>query len=254
MTPKLRTLKACSVVTTALMLVMSTGCGSADDNSQSRDSVAVTTTSDTPGSGPSNQSPYEGATTSADSGAPGSKPPNQASTSTVSSDDAAGELAHIDQLDNSGTRLDEADAFVPNATVKQVTDGDTIVAKIGSHTEPVRLIGIDTPESVARYRPVECYGAEASTYLEHLLPPGTRITLVGDVESRDMYDRLLGYVFRSDDNLFINLELVSSGYAATLNFPPNDHYADVFAQAESRAVADRLGLWGACGGPDVPLE
>ena len=142
----------------------------------------------------------------------------------------------------------------PNATVERVVDGDTLIAEIGGRSESVRLIGIDTPESVARSRPVECYGLEASLRLQELLPPGTAVTLVRDVEGRDAYDRLLGYVVRSDDGLFINLELVASGYAATLNFPPNDHYADALARAESEAIAARRGLWGACGSPDVPVE
>ena len=142
----------------------------------------------------------------------------------------------------------------PNATVERVVDGDTLIAEVGGRSESVRLIGIDTPESVARSRPVECYGVEASLRLQELLPPGTAVTLVRDVEGRDAYDRLLGYVVRSDDGLFINLELVASGYAATLNFPPNDHYADALARAESEAIAAARGLWGECGSPDVPVE
>ena len=142
----------------------------------------------------------------------------------------------------------------PNATVERVVDGDTLIAEIGGRSESVRLIGIDTPESVARSRPVECYGIEASLRLQELLPPGTSVTLVRDVEGRDAYDRLLGYVVRSDDGLFVNLELVASGHAATLNYPPNEHYADALARAESEAIAARLGLWGACGSPDVPAQ
>ncbi|MYE65412.1 MAG: thermonuclease family protein, partial [Acidimicrobiaceae bacterium] len=67
------------------------------------------------------------------------------------------------------------------------------------------------------------------------------------------YQRLLGYVVRSRDGLFVNLELVVAGYAAALNYPPNDHYASVIARAEADAVAADRGLWGHCGGPDVPL-
>ena len=144
--------------------------------------------------------------------------------------------------------------WTSNAVVERVVDGDTLIADIGGRSESVRLIGIDTPESVARNRPVECYGLEASLRLQELVPSGTAITVVRDVEIRDIYDRLLGYVVRSSDGLFVNLELVEAGYAATLNFPPNDHYADAFAQAESQAMAEGRGLWSACGGPDVPVE
>ena len=144
--------------------------------------------------------------------------------------------------------------WTPNATVERVVDGDTIVVLIGGHQETVRLIGIDTPESVAPTRPVQCFGKEASLHLEAVLPAGTEITLVRDVEARDAYQRLLGYVVRSSDGLFVNLELVAAGYAAVLNYPPNDHYADVLDRAEADAVAAGRGLWGQCGGPDVPLE
>ena len=142
----------------------------------------------------------------------------------------------------------------PNAIVERVVDGDTIDVTVAGRSETVRLIGIDAPESVAPTRPVQCFGPEASLRLEAILPAGTEITLLRDTEARDAYSRLLGYVVRSDDGLFVNLELVAGGYAATLNYPPNDHYADVLAQAEADAVAARRGLWGACGGPDVPLE
>ena len=148
---------------------------------------------------------------------------------------------------------DESD-WVPNAVVEQVVDGDTIIARIGDRSETVRLIGVDTPESVAPTRPVQCFGKEASLFLAAMLPTGTEITLVRDVEARDVYDRLLGYVVRSADGLFVNLELVATGYAAVLNYPPNDHYADVFDRAQSEAVVSGLGLWRACGGPDVPLD
>ena len=143
--------------------------------------------------------------------------------------------------------------WAPNATVERVVDGDTISVMIGDRLETVRLIGIDTPESVAPTRPVQCFGREAALHLEEMLPAGTEITLARDVEARDVYDRLLGYVVRSRDGLFVNLELVAAGYAAVLNYPPNDYYADVLARAEADAIAVGRGLWGACGGPDVPL-
>ena len=144
--------------------------------------------------------------------------------------------------------------WTPNAVVERIVDGDTIDVTVGGRSETVRLIGIDAPESVAPTRPVQCFGLEASLRLEAFLPAGTEITLLRDTEAWDAYDRLLGYVVRSDDGLFVNLELVAAGYAATLNYPPNDHYADVLAQAEADAIAAGRGLWGACGGPDVPLE
>ena len=149
---------------------------------------------------------------------------------------------------------DTASGWATNAVVERVVDGDTLVARIGDRSETVRLIGIDTPESVAPTRPVQCFGKEATQYLGALLPEGSDITLLRDVEARDAYDRVLGYIVRSRDGLFVNLELVAAGYAAAFNYPPNDHYALALARAEADAVAAGRGLWSACGGPDVPLD
>lgn len=142
----------------------------------------------------------------------------------------------------------------PNATVDRVVDGDTIVADIDGQRERVRLLGIDTPESVAENRPDQCYGAESSAYLNTLLPEGTEITLILDEEARDQYDRLLAYVVRSSDELFINLDLIEQGFAGVLIYDPNDHYESLFRAAERDAIDAGVGLWGVCGGPDVPLE
>lgn len=145
------------------------------------------------------------------------------------------------------------DAGGPNATVARVVDGDTLVAGIDGREERVRLLGIDTPESVAQNQPVQCYGVEASDHLRALLPEGTAITLILDEETRDRYDRLLAYVVR-DDGLFVNLELVETGSAAVLVFPPNVHYEARLRAAERDARAAGAGLWGVCGAPDVPVE
>lgn len=138
-------------------------------------------------------------------------------------------------------------------TVVRVVDGDTVVVRVGDRDEPVRLIGIDTPESVARDRPNECFGAEASHRLAELLPPGTEVDLTRDVEPRDVYDRLLAYVQRSSDGLFVNAAQVGEGYAIARDFPPNTTHRDDFERAERAARAASLGLWAACGGADVPL-
>ena len=139
------------------------------------------------------------------------------------------------------------------ATVVRVVDGDTVVVHVGGTEESVRLIGIDTPESVARDRPNECFGAEASARLEALLPIGTDVLLTRDIEPRDMYDRLLAYVQRSSDGLLVNAAQVADGYAEAKDYPPNTAYRDDFEQAERAARAAGLGLWTACGGPDVTL-
>ena len=85
----------------------------------------------------------------------------------------------------------------PNGTVVQVIDGDTVVARVDGRDEHVRLIGIDTPETVDPKRPVMCFGPEASAETHQLLPAGTPVRLVHDVEARDAYGRLLAYVYRA---------------------------------------------------------
>ncbi len=152
--------------------------------------------------------------------------------------------------DTSGS---SADMRTPGIIVR-VLDGDTVDVNINGTEERIRLIGIDTPEPVGGYRDAECYGVEASDYTKRMLPVGTRVRLERDVELRDKFDRLLGYVYREQDNLFVNLDLISSGYATDFAFEPNTTYAKPFAAAADLAKEQQLGLWGQCGGPDRLLE
>jgi len=127
-----------------------------------------------------------------------------------------------------------------------VIDGDTIEIRINKRSEVVRLIGIDTPETVHPTKPVECYGPEASAYLSTLLPEGTDVHVVRDQEGRDYYGRLLLYVFRASDNLFVNQHMVETGHAVPYPFEPNTAYARTFAASGHTARASNLGLWGTC--------
>jgi micrococcal nuclease len=138
------------------------------------------------------------------------------------------------------------------ATVVEVIDGDTITVELGARTEDVRLLGVDTPETKHPSRPVECFGAEAAAFTADLLPPGTPVRLERDEEARDAYGRLLAYVRRTPDDVFVNLELVRRGYADVLVIAPNDAYAPLLRQAGAQARDEAQGLWGACGGADVP--
>jgi micrococcal nuclease len=138
------------------------------------------------------------------------------------------------------------------ATVVRVVDGDTIVVRIGSRDENVRVLGIDTPETHKPDTPVECYGPEASARMAALLPVGTTVRLVRDIEARDRYGRLLAYVYRDSDGLFIDLTMVTEGYAGTLAIPPNlAHRTELDAAASQAQLAGR-GLWQACGGNHAP--
>jgi micrococcal nuclease len=137
----------------------------------------------------------------------------------------------------------------PAAVVVSVIDGDTIEVAVAGRTERVRLLGIDTPESVDPRRPVECHGPEASALTHQLLPEGTALVLERDQEARDHYDRLLAYVFRRDDGLFVNEAVLAAGEAELLTIEPNVAYRDRLASAADAARRAGAGLWGACPAP-----
>ncbi len=137
------------------------------------------------------------------------------------------------------------------AVVDHVVDGDTVVVELNGRRETLRLIGVDTPETVDPDTPPECFGPEASDHTKALLPAGTEVRLTRDVEARDRYDRLLVYLERADDGLFVNLDLVAGGWADDYPYPPNVAHQRAFALAVSQARAAGLGLWGQCGNADT---
>ena len=112
--------------------------------------------------------------------------------------------------------------------------------------ETVRLIGVDTPETKHPTKPVECFGPEASAFTRRLVPPGTAVRLERDAEARDHFGRLLAYVYRATDGLFVNLELARAGFARPLSIAPNTAHADEIAQVANQARTDQRGLWPAC--------
>lgn len=136
------------------------------------------------------------------------------------------------------------------ARVVEVVDGDTIVVDFddGDDDETIRLLGIDTPETHHPDRPIECFGPEATDFTTALLPAGTAVRVERDVVNRDAYDRVLGYVHRLEDDLFVNEELVRRGYAVPMSIEPNVTHHETFVSAARTAEADNAGLWAACGG------
>ncbi len=128
-------------------------------------------------------------------------------------------------------------------TITRVVDGDTVEASVNGKTEDVRYIGVDTPESVKPDAPVECYALAASHFNEDLVE-GETVRLEYDAEERDVYGRLLAYVYL--DDTFVNAELVERGYATTLTIPPNIRFAELFAELENDASEAGRGLWGRC--------
>jgi micrococcal nuclease len=127
--------------------------------------------------------------------------------------------------------------------VTRVVDGDTVEVWLGGREEDVRYIGVDTPETVKPGAPVDCFGPQASAF-NHRLVEGRRVRLVFDAERRDVYDRLLAYVYLG--KRFVNAELVRRGMARTLNIPPNDRFAGRLKRLEIAAARNGRGLWSAC--------
>ena len=136
-----------------------------------------------------------------------------------------------------------------SGTVMRAVDGDTIMVSAEGRVWDVRLLGIDTPETVDPHRPVGCYGPEASSYTKHLVT-GRRVRLVYDRQLHDVYGRWLAYLYLvrpGRPDLFVNARLITAGYARTLSIPPNTaHAADLSALERDAALAGR-GLWAACG-------
>ena len=130
-------------------------------------------------------------------------------------------------------------------TVTRVVDGDTVHVDLDGNDETVRYIGVDTPESVKPGTPVECFAEQAGARNAQLVD-GEDVTLRFDVERRDRYGRLLAYVYRGRDGLFVNERLVRDGYARTLAIAPNDRHAERFARLAAEAREAGRGLWRAC--------
>ena len=129
--------------------------------------------------------------------------------------------------------------------VVRVVDGDTIHVQLDGRREKVRYIGVDTPESVKPGTPVQCFAKRAGAFNRHLVA-GERVRLVLDAEHRDRYGRLLAYVYRKSDGVFVNAALVRRGYAQPLTIAPNVAHAREFRRLAAAARHAGRGMWSAC--------
>lgn len=131
--------------------------------------------------------------------------------------------------------------------VLQVFDGDTVEVDCNGKIDKVRFIGIDTPETHKPNTPVQCFGPEASDFVLQLLDSKV-VTLEKDVEDKDIYNRLLRYVYL--DGVMINELIAKRGYSYLLTIPPDVKYTDKFKSAVKYARDNELGLWKSCKGID----
>ncbi len=134
-------------------------------------------------------------------------------------------------------------AKVQTYPVIKVVDGDTLDVKINGKTERLRLIGVDTPETVDPRKPVQCFGKEASAKAKVLLL-GKSVVLTGDPTQgeRDKYGRLLRYVTLPDGRSFNEL-MIKEGYAFEYTYNIPYKYQSKYKQLQSEARQKKRGLW-----------
>lgn len=126
--------------------------------------------------------------------------------------------------------------------VISVTDGDTFKINYNGEEKKIRLIGVDTPESVSPNKEKNNnYGKEASNYTKGRLE-GKYIFLEFDVQQTDKYGRFLAYVYLEDGTMY-NKELLEKGYAQVATYPPNVKYVEVFEEIQKKARENKIGFW-----------
>lgn len=136
------------------------------------------------------------------------------------------------------------DLQIQNGQVTKVVDGDTIDVYLNGKTERIRIIGINSPESVDPRRPVECFGKEASNFAKSLLD-GKIVALEPDETqaNKDKYSRLLRYLYIEGKTDF-GLEMIKNGYAYEYTYDLPYTKQKEYKDAQTYAANKKLGLWG----------
>lgn len=155
------------------------------------------------------------------------------------------EVKNIPSQEVKGVRIDLKIGY----KVVRVVDGDTIDVNIDDKIQRIRMIGINTPESVDPRRQVECFGKEASDKAKEMLLD-KNVVLEKDLtqDEKDKYGRLLRYV-KTKEGLFYNLEIIKLGYAYEYTYRSQYKHQNEFKNAQKTAQSKKLGLWadGVCG-------
>jgi micrococcal nuclease len=141
------------------------------------------------------------------------------------------------------------------AKVLSIVDGDTLKVIYHNRKESIRLIGIDTPESIPNRKAkkdaqrtksdieaITSQGREAKSFVKGLVKPGNLLKIEFDVRTRDKYGRLLAYLYLSSGKM-LNEEIVKAGYAQLMTIPPNLKYRERFSMAYREARENHRGLW-----------
>lgn len=138
----------------------------------------------------------------------------------------------------------QSTVVLASARILRVVDGDTVKVFLDNEQQTVRIIGINTPETVDPRKEVECFGKEASEMANLLLPVGSEIKLQNDTTQgdRDRYGRLLRYLYMADDKDY-GKEMISLGYANEYTYDNPYAFQKKYKEAESEAKNSRRGLW-----------
>ena len=156
--------------------------------------------------------------------------------------------AEIYRVNRQGVKTSD-DADISRMIVAEVVnhvDGDTVRVRIQTppaglnEKETIRMLGVDTPETVHPSRPVEYFGKEASEFTRRALL-GKQVYLAFDWDTRDQYGRLLAYVYTDKEQCF-NTRLIREGYAHVYTRFPFQ-FMDEFRRFEQEARKAKLGLW-----------
>lgn len=148
-----------------------------------------------------------------------------------------------DSLSNrKNTELEDKSQIANLYSVLSVTDGGTIRIDYNGTSTPVRLIGIDTTETVDERTTVQCFGQEASDYLKTTLA-GKQVSIEADPtqSDRDKYDRLLRYVYL--DGKDVGLQIIANGYGHEYTYNVPYQKQSEYKTAEKNAEKNNLGLW-----------
>jgi micrococcal nuclease len=127
------------------------------------------------------------------------------------------------------------------ATVAKHVDGDTFDVNLNGSTERIRLLNIDTPETVDPNRPVQCLGAEASQFLADMLPVGSPVRLEFDKKHVDKFGRTLAAAFTPDGKM-VNAEVARAGLAQVVTVDDNVRFRPPIEQAAQEATENKRGL------------
>ena len=129
--------------------------------------------------------------------------------------------------------------------VVRVVDGDTILIKYNGEDTKLRIIGINTPETVDSRKPIECFGPEASSYLSALLT-GKSVSIETDYtqDDTDKYGRLLRYVYL--DNEDVGYKIISGGYGYEYTYNIPYQKQSQYKNAQAEAMENGVGLWTSC--------